>query len=109
MKHYITKYRENDKLIVESWLQINFLKWNWCFSKRKLVINKNNSKKSDENIEILNEDNYTRLIVESEKGEKIAEVTLTDATPAEGYLIRLTPKYDSSVDDWLADDWQITD
>lgn len=38
LKHYITKYRENDQLIVESWLQINFLKWNWCFSKRKLVI-----------------------------------------------------------------------
>ena len=96
MKHYITKYRENDQLIVESWLQINFLKWNWCFSKRKLVINKKDGKKSDENIEILNEDNYTRLVVESEKGEKIAEVTLTDATPTEGYLIRLTPKYDSS-------------
>ena len=60
---------------------------------------KKDSKKSDENIEILNEDNYTRLVVESEKGEKIAEVTLTDATPAEGYLIRMTPKYDSSVDD----------
>lgn len=60
------------------------------------MVTKFKHKKSDENIEILNEDNYTRLIVESEKGEKIAEVTLTDATPAEGYLIRLTPKYDSS-------------
>ena len=99
MKHYITKYRENDQLIVEAWLQIDFLRWSWCFSKRKLVIDKNDDEKGDENIEILNEDNYTRLVVESEKGEKIAEVTLTDATPAEGYLIRLTPKYDSSVDD----------
>lgn len=27
------------------------------------------------------------------RGQKIAEVTLTDATPAEGYRIRLTPKY----------------
>lgn len=42
MKHYITKYRENDQLIVEAWLQINFLKWNWCFSKRKLVIREDN-------------------------------------------------------------------
>ncbi|CAI3383766.1 hypothetical protein CIRMBP1307_00776 [Enterococcus cecorum] len=56
--------------IVEAWLQIDFLRWSWCFSKRKLVINKKDSKKSDENIEILNEDNYTRLFVESEKGEK---------------------------------------
>lgn len=38
MKHYITKYRENDKLIVESWLQIDFMRWSWCFSKRKLII-----------------------------------------------------------------------
>ncbi|EME3504033.1 hypothetical protein UL360_002451 [Enterococcus faecium] len=43
---------------------------------------------------ILNEENYTRLIVETEEGEIVAEVTLTDATPAEGYVIRLTPKYD---------------
>lgn len=48
----------------------------------------------EEKIGILNETNYTKLIVETENGEKIAEVTLTDATPAEGYLIRLTPKYD---------------
>ncbi|CAI3480664.1 hypothetical protein CIRMBP1294_01737 [Enterococcus cecorum] len=68
MKHYITKYRENDKLIIEAWLQIDFLRWSWCFSKRKLVINEKDDRKSDENIEILNEDNYARLFVESEKG-----------------------------------------
>ncbi|WP_301270843.1 hypothetical protein [Enterococcus cecorum] len=42
MKHYITKYRENDQLIVEAWLQIDFLRWSWCFSKRKLVIREDN-------------------------------------------------------------------
>lgn len=37
---------------------------------------------------------YTRLIVESEDGtKKIAEVTLDDATPADGYVIRLRPTY----------------
>lgn len=51
-------------------------------------------KMKEEKMGILNEENYTRLIVETEEGEKIAEVTLTDATPADGYLIRLTPKYD---------------
>lgn len=49
---------------------------------------------NEEKMGILNEENYTRLIVETKKGEKIAEVTLTDATPADGYVIRLTPKYD---------------
>lgn len=48
----------------------------------------------EEKMGILNEENYTRLIVETEEGEIVAEVTLTDATPAEGYVIRLTPKYD---------------
>ncbi|MDT1997246.1 hypothetical protein AB6834_09485 [Carnobacterium divergens] len=47
-----------------------------------------------EKVNILNENNYTRLIVENENGEKIAEVTSTDATPANGYRIRLTPRYD---------------
>lgn len=51
-------------------------------------------KMNEEKMGILNEENYTRLIVETEEGEKIAEVTLTDATPADGYVIRLTPKYD---------------
>lgn len=50
--------------------------------------------KKEEKMGILNEENYTRLIVETEEGKKVAEVTLTDATPADGYRIRLTPKYD---------------
>ena len=44
-------------------------------------------------INILDEKFYTRLIVETDNGKKVAEVTLTDATPADGYRIRLTPKY----------------
>ena len=43
---------------------------------------------------IINEEKYTRLIVETEERTKVAEVSLTDATPADGYRIRLTPKYD---------------
>ena len=50
--------------------------------------------KKEEKMGILNEENYTRLIVETEEGKKVAEATLTDATPADGYRIRLTPKYD---------------
>lgn len=45
-------------------------------------------------LHILDSGYYTSLIVETEDGKKIAEVTLTDATPAEGFRIRLTPKYD---------------
>ena len=38
---------------------------------------------------------YTRLIVETEDGEKkIAEVTLDDVTTAAGYVVRLRPNYD---------------
>lgn len=43
---------------------------------------------------ILNSKRYTKLVVETEDGKKIAEVTLTEATPADGYVIRLTPNYD---------------
>jgi len=52
------------------------------------------NKMNEEKIEILNEEQYTKLIVETNEGKKVAEVTLTDATPADGYRIRLTPKYD---------------
>ncbi|HGC9573092.1 TPA: hypothetical protein ACG6BL_001868 [Streptococcus agalactiae] len=43
---------------------------------------------------ILNSKRYTKLVVETEDGKKIAEVTLTEAPPADGYVIRLTPNYD---------------
>lgn len=43
---------------------------------------------------ILNSKRYTKLVVETEDGKKIAEVTLTEATPTDGYVIRLTPNYD---------------
>jgi hypothetical protein len=38
-------------------------------------------------------DNYSKLIVEAENGEKIAEVTNELVTPADGYVVRLTPTY----------------
>lgn len=39
MKHYITKYTEDGKLYVESWLQINIFGKAFCFSKKKIEIN----------------------------------------------------------------------
>lgn len=43
MKHYITKYKTDDgKLIVVSWIQINLFGRSYCFSKKELVIQKNN-------------------------------------------------------------------
>jgi hypothetical protein len=43
LHHYITKYiDENGNCIVEAWIQFNFFKWCFCFSRRKKVI-KNNS------------------------------------------------------------------
>ncbi|MGO2084162.1 hypothetical protein [Vagococcus sp.] len=44
--------------------------------------------------QIINGDLYSKLVIKSENGEKIAEITLTEAISAEGYQIILTPKYD---------------
>lgn len=42
MKHYMTKYiDENNDLIVTSWLQINLFNRAFCFSQKKLTIQKN--------------------------------------------------------------------
>ena len=38
IKHHLTKYRENGKLWVESWLQINLFGSCYCFSKKKMEI-----------------------------------------------------------------------
>lgn len=38
IKHYITKYKENGKIYVESWLQIDILSKSICFSKRIVEI-----------------------------------------------------------------------
>ena len=39
VRHYQTKYKENDVLKVESWLQINFLNKSYCFSRKVTEIN----------------------------------------------------------------------
>ncbi|CZQ83636.1 Hypothetical protein Tpal_469 [Trichococcus palustris] len=44
---------------------------------------------------ILNQEKYQKLVIETENGEKIAEVTAEEATPAEGYIIRLIPQYEN--------------
>ena len=41
MKHYITKYIENGKTYVESWLQINAFGKVFCFSKKKIETTNN--------------------------------------------------------------------
>lgn len=39
--HYQTKYRnENDDLVAVSWIQVDFLKWRWCFSVKELEMPK---------------------------------------------------------------------
>ena len=58
--------------------------------KEVIILEKENKKKTN----ILNESFYTRLIVENKKEQKAAEITFTDATPADGYRIRLISKYD---------------
>lgn len=48
LHHYITKYiDENDNYIVEAWLQFNFFKWCFCFSRRKKLIKKAATLQSD--------------------------------------------------------------
>lgn len=41
IKHYITKYEEDGKIYVESWLQINLFGKTYCFSRKRLEIEKN--------------------------------------------------------------------
>lgn len=43
---------------------------------------------------ILNGDIWEKLIIESEDGKKIAEITIDVAIPADGYVVRMIPKYD---------------
>ena len=38
IKHYMTKYSENEIKYVESWLQINLFGKCFCFSKKRLEI-----------------------------------------------------------------------
>lgn len=38
MKHYITKYTENDIRYAESWLQINIFGYAICFWKKRIEI-----------------------------------------------------------------------
>lgn len=40
LKHYITKYEENNQLYAESWLQINIFGRCFCFSKKKIKLDK---------------------------------------------------------------------
>lgn len=48
LHHYITKYiDENGNYIVEAWLQFNFFKWCFCFSRRKKLIKKAATLQSD--------------------------------------------------------------
>lgn len=44
-------------------------------------------------ISILNPEFYTALAVETKDGKKIAEITHDKVIPADGYVVRLTPKY----------------
>ena len=39
---------------------------------------------------------YTKIVVETDEDDPkvIAEITPSDITPADGYRVRLTPKYD---------------
>lgn len=41
IKHYITKYEEDGKTYVESWLQLNLFGKAYCFSKRRIEIKMN--------------------------------------------------------------------
>lgn len=38
IKHYITKYVENEQRYAESWIQINILGYVFCISKKKIEI-----------------------------------------------------------------------
>lgn len=38
IKHYITKYRENNQRYAESWIQINLFNKSFCISKKRIKI-----------------------------------------------------------------------
>ncbi|QHM53346.1 hypothetical protein C7M42_00038 [Pediococcus acidilactici] len=35
LKHYITKYYEDNNLYVEAWIQFDLFRKTWCFSRKK--------------------------------------------------------------------------
>ncbi|MGC2922280.1 hypothetical protein ACPUD2_09360 [Leuconostoc mesenteroides subsp. dextranicum] len=40
MHHYLTKYEEDGVRYAESWIQVDFFKWYWIFSHKKIRLNK---------------------------------------------------------------------
>lgn len=40
INHFITKYKENGNLYAESWIQINLFGRVYCFSKKRILIEK---------------------------------------------------------------------
>lgn len=38
IKHYITKYVENETRYAESWIQVNVLGKTFCFSKKRIAL-----------------------------------------------------------------------
>lgn len=36
--HYMTGYWEDGERYVVSWIQLDVLRWSWCFSERKLKV-----------------------------------------------------------------------
>ncbi|MGX4686337.1 hypothetical protein JNUCC83_05475 [Vagococcus sp. JNUCC 83] len=57
------------------------------------VESENNFSKNKKIETVLNQDLYTKMIVQKDDGTKIAEITIEEAIPAEGYQIVLIPKY----------------
>lgn len=57
------------------------------------VESENNFSKNKKIETVLNQDLYTKMIVQKDDGTKIAEITKEEAIPAEGYQIVLIPKY----------------
>lgn len=41
---------------------------------------------------LLNSKNWDRVVVVTDEGKKVAEISTDDATPATGYLVKLYPK-----------------
>ena len=85
IRHYLIKSQDFHHNYVESCIALVIFGRHWVISKKSIIIS--------DTADVLNHDNYTRLIVETEEGEKKAEITKELCDPADDHVVRLMPVY----------------
>ena len=78
MHHYITKYVENDVLHVEAWLQINLFGLCFCFSRKKIKIQKDLD---------IGKENRDQIIVVGSSNEVVAVISGNEIIEKKGFHV----------------------